>query len=248
MFRFISDSRFLSLFFWVTTLVIVIACSKQPSGTKEKQAAHGLSADLFDINPFEVRLNGRLFRIPRGYVSTVITYSSTVIRHGHANHVSLFTYWPDFKTQSVENIRERRPRFKDQIKFYITSGVDKESLLFLEENRLEKHLKRTEWRRIEQKPTLGLVIYKAKAKGYRWGSLTYVPIDESWRTPNGNRFSLNCQNIHDTNDMPSECEASYRLKNNVHLSYYFHGKHVEHWQEIDRAIREIMTVATGVKQ
>lgn len=226
--------------------LLCVACedNAQPVGFKERYAAHGLSPKPYDPTIFEVKINRQMFRIPRGYVTDVRTRFNKPIHSGQADDIDLETYWPEFAPFRIEDIAKRAGNAY-RIVILLQAPLEGNDAFPVPIGEL---LARDQWTVVRQ-DSIGLFQYNRHGPGGGWGSITYLPIDTSYKTPKGDEpFHIACTRDVASDRRPSQCSARYRLKSDILLTYQFHESNLEHWRDLDQKIRSLITSFTGVAQ
>lgn len=184
------------------------------------------SADWFSPEPLEVRINGRLYAIPRNY----LVYISSDV-YGEPENAVLRALWPGLEPLRPDNVHLwerrlperqihivllRRPRHGyDMLRGFIQlRGARPEAADF------------------------GLIRYRSRLEEY------YTGDGSESVAPDGSSIVLRCWDysgrVKASFEVERNCIVEYPLSDGVGLHYRFFMANLDQWREIDRTVRSLV--------
>lgn len=204
-------------------LVLVVMAALLALGVR---AQGGRQEDRFSPEPVEVRIGGSVYAIPRNY----LLYVSTAI-DGKTANIVMRALWPGLEPLRPDNAHlwdRRRP--ERQIHF----------LLMRQARDGYRQLRGlAELRKVETEPFgYRLMRYRSKLIEY------YVGAISERQRPNGDPVTINCADYPESTkarfEVERNCIVEYPLDDDVGLHYRFFMVNLEHWREIDGAVRALV--------
>ena len=204
-------------------LVLVVAAVLLALGVR---AQGGRQDDRFSPEPVEVRIGNSVYAIPRNY----LLYVSTAI-DGKTANIVMQALWPGLEPLREDNAHlwdRRRP--ERQIHFLLMRQARDgyRQLQGLAE------LRKIEPERVE----FGLARYRSHLVEY------YAVDDLPRHRPDGKPIALKCFDFPERTKVRFEvernCIVEYPLDDGVGLHYRFFMVNLEHWREIDIAVRALV--------
>ena len=203
----------------VVAAVLLAVCVRAQGGRQD---------DRFSPEPVEVRIGGSVYAIPRNYLVHV---SRNALAKDTDVVVLLRALWPGLEPLSPDNAqlwKRRQPERQINIGLLIPPRDGYSHIRGLME------LRRTEPEHVEY----GLTRYRFLHFDY------FASSDPKQREPDGDPITLRCQDFPESTkahfEVERNCIVEYPLTDGVGLHYRFFMVNLEHWREIDAAVRSLV--------
>lgn len=187
-----------------------------------------IGRDPYDTRLIDVTI-GDGYQIPRNYLRKI----NTSANDGRQTMAIMDVLWPGLEPRTPENERYRKRRHP---KKWVTIHINDQPA---EGYKMLQNAIRMGSAPADFMPADHGLVLHAKGRIRR-----FVVTDPAYRTPSGLPLVISCPDTWEETkqrfDVAYICTVDYRLKDGAGLYYRFFMVNLEHWREIDRAIRELI--------
>lgn len=196
-------------------LVAHLFSEKTPmTNSEEYLLAHGVVAGRTN----ELRVNGVLLRFPPAFLPQPYSEGRPVRGQADAvtTHLDLGAWFvPEQKARSEYLALVR-------IELHAQGSED------IERNR--RQFRQTDWKRVIERPELGLREYISERDLGGWGYRTYTPLDQTRVTPLGGPITYKCAGPPGAE--PELCRAYFMHPQGLYVGYYLSRRLLPRWSEV----------------